>query len=138
MASREEIINENSLAAARARAFKLLDVEAMVGKAPNEMAHDTQVYWGAQRWNKDLITGFEVGEAHDRKLFRFDYDERHGLHINLDIGKGTARRKYCIRFPGVRDDFDKIVARLSRPSNKNGREIFANICQLPDQCPINP
>ncbi|CAF1157237.1 unnamed protein product [Rotaria sp. Silwood1] len=126
MASGEIIIKAQSLGDAKKEAFKLI----------GEPSDDIQVYWGKQNWNSQYVTGFECGSSQGRKLFRFDYDKNVGIHINVETGKHNQRQKYSIRFPGTEEDYYKIVTRLTKPDNKNGKEIYANIRSLPENCPI--
>ena len=56
--------------------------------------------------------GFETTVDGVYKRYRLDYDEQKGPHINIEIGKGTSRKKLAIEFPGTEADVDNILEGL--------------------------
>ena len=46
------------------------------------------------------------------KRYRLDYDEKKGAHINIEQGKGAARKKLAVEFPGTEADVDNILEGL--------------------------
>lgn len=51
------------------------------------------------------ITGFKTRTGDAFKMFRIDYDEAKGAHINVTVGG----RKYAIRFPGTLEDVRSLL-----------------------------
>jgi hypothetical protein len=76
-----------------------------------------ELYYGRLGVGKGKIIGFETTSNGTRKVFRWDYDEVKGPHINIEIGKGSNRIKKAFQFPGTETDIAKIIQRLMKDNH---------------------
>jgi RHS repeat-associated protein len=55
------------------------------------------------------VVGFTTRVDGVYKRYRLDYDPKKGPHINVEIGKGEAARKWAVRWKGSEQDFTRIL-----------------------------
>ncbi|WP_244231329.1 RHS repeat-associated core domain-containing protein [Saccharomonospora piscinae] len=55
------------------------------------------------------VVGFETQVDGVYKRFRMDFDPAKGAHINVEIGKGSSRRKWAVPWQGNASDVSKLL-----------------------------
>jgi hypothetical protein len=63
---------------------------------------------------KGKVVGFETQVDGVTKRFRLDYDEKKGIHINVEVGKGANRTKTAYTFPGNKKSFLKLLRKIRK------------------------
>lgn len=101
--SREVSVNTNSFENARNQALELLGDVDPATRVPyvGRMERADSTY--------GKVIGFETRVNGEMKRFRLDWDPDKGPHINVTVGKGTSGKKWAIKWPGTKAEFEAIL-----------------------------